>query len=96
MLVRVHKAPGVPLMFPSVSALSIVAAAAVAAGLVVFLTSGVLEANAAPLTKADRLTVVATGTACSSQGWPNFEKKCQFDLRQPANAARIVRIVGAR
>lgn len=85
-------------MFPSVSALSIaaIAAAAVAAGLVIFLTSGVPEASAAPLAKADRLIVVATGTACSSQGWPNFEKKCQFDLRQPANAARIVRIVGAR
>jgi hypothetical protein len=84
-------------MFSSLPTLSIaVVAAALAAGLAVFFTSAVPEASAAPLTKGDRLSIAASGTACSSQGWPNFEKECQFDLRQPANQARIVRIVGAR
>ena len=85
-------------MFRSIAALSIAAivAAVGVAGLAVFLTSGVPEASAAPLVEGDRLPVVATGTACSSLGWPAYETTCQFDLRRPANEARIVRIVGLR
>jgi hypothetical protein len=85
-------------MFRSIAALSIAAivAAAGVAGLAAVLTSGVPEASAEPLVKSDRLPVVATGAACSLQGWPAYETKCQFDLRQPGNEARIVRIVGLR
>ena len=31
---------------------------------------------------ADRLRVPVKGTACSAHAWPNFEPKCQFDLRR--------------
>ena len=84
-------------MFRSITAQSIAAviAAAVVGGLVVLLTSGAPDASAAPLVRGDRLPVT-TGAACSSRGWPAYEKTCQFDLRQPAGEARIVRIVDLR
>jgi hypothetical protein len=84
-------------MFRSITAQSIAAivVAAGVAGLVVFVTSGTPEASAAPLVKSEPVPV-ATGAACSSRGWPAYEKTCQFDLRRPANEARIVRIVGLR
>lgn len=93
-------------MFNSAAATSITAitAAALVAGLGVFFTSAVPQARAEPqfdtgdraLPKGDRLPVPATGTGCSSLGWPRYEQKCQFDLRQPANAARTVRIIALR
>ena len=80
------------------------AAAAVVAGIVVFATSATPKANVpnvepAPpqsFAKGDRLAVSVRGTACSQRGWPNFERNCQFDLRQPANAARTVRVIALR
>ena len=94
-------------MFNSVAATSItaIASAALVASLAVFCTSAVPQAKAAPqieaprdqaLAQSDRLPVPAAGTGCSSQGWPQYERKCQFDLRQPANAARTVRIIALR
>ena len=37
-----------------------------------------------PFAKADRLRVPVQGTACSQHNWPNFEPKCQFDIRETA------------
>jgi hypothetical protein len=78
--------------------------AAVVAGLIVFLTSGPPKANAPTgerpspqlLAKAERLAEPARGSACSQQGWPNFEHSCQFDLRQPAGESRAVRVIALR
>ena len=71
-----------------------VAAAALVAGLVVFVTAGAPKANDADASaRADRLTVAVKGSACSLQGWPYFERSCQFDRRKPANEARSVRIL---
>jgi len=94
-------------MFKSIAALSItaIAAAAIVAGLVVFLTSVVPEARAESKindavhlshAKGDRLTILVKGTACSSRGWPHYEQSCQFDTRRPANEARTVRIIALR
>jgi hypothetical protein len=94
-------------MFNSIIVQSItaIAAAALAAGLVVFLTSVVPEAKAEaqvkdavhqPLAKGDRLTILVKGTACSSRGWPHYERSCQFDMRRPANEARTVRVIALR
>ncbi len=49
-----------------------------------------------PSAKADRLPVAVKGTACSPHGWPNFEPKCQFDVRESAGKARIVRVIALR
>jgi hypothetical protein len=45
---------------------------------------------------AGRLRVPTRGNACSVHGWPNFEPKCQFDLREPAAEARTVRVIDLR
>jgi hypothetical protein len=88
----------------SVAAQSITAATAAAliAGLAVFLTSAVPEAKAeqlkAPLEqslgKGDRLPLLAKGSACSTRAWPHYEQNCQFDLRRSADDLRKVRVVG--
>jgi hypothetical protein len=89
-------------MFKSIAA---IAAAALVAGLVVFLTSVVPEARAAsqvtdavhqPHAKGDRLTILVKGAACSSRGWPHYEQSCQFDTRRPANETRTVRVIALR
>ncbi len=91
-------------MFQSVLAKSIaaVAAAALAAGVVAFLTSAVPPAMAGPqakgavhqpLAKGDRSPLLVTGPACSLQSWPNYDLNCQFDTRRPAHEAPTVRRV---
>ena len=76
-----------------------VAAAAFIAGAFVFLTAVAPKANVVddqrtPVSaKGDRLPPALKGAACSRQAWPNFEQNCQFDLRNPANDPRIVRVV---
>jgi hypothetical protein len=40
-----------------------------------------------------RLRVPMKGNVCSVHGWLNFEPKCQFDLREPADEARTVRVL---
>ena len=52
--------------------------------------------QAQPLVIADRLPVTVRGTACSLQGWPAFEQKCQFDVRESTGEARTVRIIALR
>ncbi len=81
-----------------------IGAAALVAGLIVFVTSGAPKANApdverAPpqsIAKANRLAVAVRGAACSQRAWPNFEQSCQYDLRQPASEARAVRVIALR
>jgi hypothetical protein len=46
--------------------------------------------------KADRLRVPVKGAACPVHGWPNFEAKCLFDVREPAGEARTVRVIALR
>lgn len=81
-----------------------IAVAAAIAGIVVFLTALAPQANA-PVdtralpqasTKADRLPVAVKGAACSKNGWPDFEQRCQFDFRKPANEWHEVRVVALR
>lgn len=43
--------------------------------------------------KGDRLPMRVTGSACSTQSWPSFDQKCQFDLRRSADDVREVRVV---
>jgi hypothetical protein len=85
-----------------------IAAAAVVAGAIAFaitVSPAVHEGEAKPadegrqaqpLAKADRVRVPDKGTACSLRGWPAFEPKCQFDIREPADEARTVRIIALR
>jgi len=42
------------------------------------------------------LPVLVKGNACSSLGWPHYERNCQFDPRRPADEMRIVRVVSLR
>jgi len=83
--------------------IKIVVAAAIA-GVVVFLTTLAPQANA-PVdtralpqasTKGDRLPLAVKGAACSKHGWPDFEQRCQFDFRKPANEGQQVRIIALR
>ena len=72
-----------------------IAAAALVAGAIAFAITAAPAANdheakpgheakqALPFAKADRLRVPLKGAACSLHGWPNFEPKCQFDVREP-------------
>ena len=84
------------------------AAAALVAGaiaLAITAAPAANEASVAPgqetkqlqtVARADRLRVPVKGTACSVHAWPNFEPKCQFDLREPAGEARTVRVIALR
>lgn len=85
--------------------ITVIAAAAVVAGLAIFLSPVVPEARAEPQVKAalyqtqgkgDRLAGLVKGTACSSHGWPHHEQRCQFDLRRPTTKARTVRVIALR
>ena len=94
-------------MFKSITANAITAVttAALAAAVTIFLTPGVVpEAKAhAPVTvmlpasvMAEGLPAIATGNACSSRGWPNYEQSCLFDLRTPTKEIRTVRVIVPR
>jgi hypothetical protein len=92
--------------------LTAIAGAALVAALTVFLTSPIPQARAETqaaidqprvkgdplpvLIKGDRLPVQAKGTACSSRGWPYYERKCEFDFRRPADETRTVRVIALR
>ena len=84
---------------------SAITAATFLGGLALFLTSGVVDARAEPVTKAavqkadakgDRLPVLQKGAACSSRDWPNYEPRCQFDMRRPFGKMPTVRIIALR
>ena len=94
-------------MLKSIAGQSItaVAAAALVAGLAVFLTSVAPEAKAeAPAkssphqahAKGDRLPLPVTGARCSSQSWPNYDQSCQFDLRKRVTDTNPVRVIALR
>jgi hypothetical protein len=91
-------------MFKSMTSQSI--AAVVAAGLVAsfiaLVMSGAPVAKAEPLIGGEPQGVVkavvetATERSCSLQSWPNYEQSCQFDLREPSNERRSVRVIVLR
>lgn len=94
-------------MFKSVAAKSMtaLAAAAMIAGMLAFLTSAVpeakaepqIEASVQPTTNGDRPSPRETGAACSSRSWPYYDQSCQFDLRRPADEPpTAVRIIAFR
>jgi hypothetical protein len=81
-----------------------IAVAAAIAGVMVFLTTLAPKANAPVDTRAlpqasakgNRLPLAVKGAACSAHGWPDFEQRCQFDFRKPANEGQKVRIIALR
>jgi hypothetical protein len=81
-----------------------IALAAAIAGVVVFLTTLAPQANAPADTrtlsqataKGDRLPLAVKGAACSRHAWPDFDRRCQFDFRKPANEEQQVRIIALR
>ena len=94
-------------MFKTITSNAIIAVAAAGfvAGLAVVSTFAAPEARAEafvsdaseqPLAKGDRRPAVATGSACSTRSWPNYDVGCQFDRRRPDNEALTVRIIGLR
>ena len=91
--------------FVTTKSITAIAVAALVASLAALLTSIGPEAKAESPAKAaqhqaygkgDRLPAHSKGAACSTRGWPHYEPKCQFDLRQPGNVARTVRIIALR
>ena len=90
-------------MFTSAMAKSVtvVAVAALMAGLAALSMSAIPEAKAKPqvqaaLAKADKLPMRVRGTACSARSWPYYDQNCQCDLRRSANDAGEVRLIGLR
>jgi hypothetical protein len=80
--------------------ISQIAASALIAGVIVFLTpvapqANVPEAKSASqvAAKADRLTAPVTGAACSQRAWPHYEQNCLFDNRRSAGDVRKVSVV---
>jgi hypothetical protein len=77
-----------------------VAAATVVAGAIAFAITTAPAADGSDATasqgaaptqltgKAERFGVPVRGVFCSQQGWLNFEPKCQFDSREPADQPR--------
>jgi hypothetical protein len=79
--------------------ITMVAAAAIA-GLFVFVTAAAPNASASvdtlPQASAIDVGLHVVGAACSKHGWPNFEQRCQFDVRNPESEARTVRVIDLR
>jgi hypothetical protein len=79
-------------------------AAALVAGVIAFATAAAptpnVPHNTRPMpqaaAKGDRLPLHAKGAACSQHGWPDYEWKCQFDLRRAGNEAQTVRVIALR
>jgi len=81
----------------SIQSMAAVAAAALLGGFAAVLTPIAPAAMAQPApgvhAKGDRLPRLVTGSACSTQSWPDFDQKCRFDLRRSADDVRAVRVV---
>jgi hypothetical protein len=81
----------------SAQSMAIAVAAALVGSFAAFFTPIAPAAIAQPAAgvhaKGDRLPRLVTGSACSSQSWPSFDRKCQFDLRRSADDFREVRVV---
>jgi hypothetical protein len=81
----------------SIQSISLAAAAALLGSFAAFLMPIAPAAIAQPIpgvhAKGDRLPRLVTGSACSALSWPNFDQKCQFDLRRSADDVREVRVV---
>jgi hypothetical protein len=90
----------------TIASSALVMAGALLAGSVVFLASVAPQAKADTLAASALLPVLAVNdrlpakiadkiakVACSSQNWPNYDRSCQFDLRQPDGAVVNVRVL---
>jgi hypothetical protein len=53
-------------------------------------------AQSQTFTANGHLRVPIRGNGCSVHGWPNFEPKCQFDVREPGGQARTIRVIAIR
>jgi len=79
-----------------------IAIAAAIAGVVVFLTTVAPRATAPEgalpqaSAKGSRLPLALKGATCSEHGWPDYEPRCQFDFREPANDGQMVRVIAIR
>jgi hypothetical protein len=87
---------------PHAKSLAAVSVAAFVASLAVFVSPAAPETGTAlqprgsinqPLSKGDRLSTPLRGAACSTQGWPHYERNCEFDMRTSADMMRSVRIL---
>ena len=99
---RVNRDKVFKLIFSSITAATLIA------GAVAFATTSAPAADALTitqgqdakqtqtLTKGDRQRDPIKGSSCSVHGWPNFEPKCQFDLREPGREARNVQVIALR
>jgi len=85
-------------MVAAASVASVVALAGMASPGADHIGSQVQTATAQADASSDtsRLRVPTRGNACSLHGWPNFEPKCQFDLREPGAEARTIRVIALR
>ena len=86
----------------AIAASALIVTGALLAGSVVFLTSIAPDAKAETLAasallpvpaKSERLPAAMKGSACSLQSWPNYDRNCQFDLRQAAGDVVKVRVL---
>jgi hypothetical protein len=57
---------------------------------------GVQDATPAAFADSSHLRAPIRGNLCSAHGWPNFEPRCEFDLREPAGEARAIRVIALR
>jgi hypothetical protein len=77
-----------------------VAAAALVAGMAVFLSHSAPQAKphaiATQFAEAGRLPLLANKVLCSLTGWPNYEPACLFNLRASSGNSRTVRIIALR
>lgn len=81
-------------IFSITSSTATVAAAALVAGLAVFVMPAAPIALAQPV--ASHLAKVARAVPCILTNWPNYAPRCEFDLRAPSGDTRTVRIIALR
>jgi hypothetical protein len=77
---------------------SAVMAAAIAGAMAVIMTGGAPAEPAPPLDASlVQANPEARESACLLQGWPNYARHCQFDLRAGGHTgAAIVRVIALR
>lgn len=74
-----------------INSVAVATIAVLSLALMVVLASMVPEANAEASQPES-----AAAPACSLQGWPYYESRCQFDRRADSVEPRIVRVIDRR
>lgn len=77
----------------SISAVLVAATVAFAVSAAPAANDDAAKPVAAPVTAE---TAVLTGSHCSLQAWPDYETRCQFDVRRASGDARNVRVIALR